>query len=33
MSAIVWTERTTIAQRMLALDDASLAKAIAPPTR
>jgi 2-octaprenyl-6-methoxyphenol hydroxylase len=29
MSAIVWTERTTIAQRMLALDDASLAKAIA----
>ncbi|MGA9014580.1 MAG: UbiH/UbiF/VisC/COQ6 family ubiquinone biosynthesis hydroxylase [Acetobacteraceae bacterium] len=28
MSAIVWTERTTIAQRMLALDDASLAKAI-----
>src|ERR1700722_5524108 len=29
MSAIVWTERTTIARRMLALDHASLAKAIA----
>ncbi len=29
MSAIVWTERARIAQRMLALDDASLAKAIA----
>jgi 2-octaprenyl-6-methoxyphenol hydroxylase len=28
MSAIVWTERTTIAQRMLALDDTSLAEAI-----
>ena len=28
MSAIVWTERTRIAQRMLALDDAGLAKAI-----
>ena len=29
MSAIVWTERTAIAQRMLALDDADFAGAIA----
>jgi 2-octaprenyl-6-methoxyphenol hydroxylase len=29
MSAIVWTERATIARRMLALDDVGLAKAIA----